>query len=504
MKTGLKTRGSKQSGYVMMIIVLLLAVAALGVTMSQSSTQTFTRTTKLSDDRSEDFYASEESLNTAVNWLRTNSTGLAMGYSRTNFYTLFDRTAPSVGTNDASTFTVPTKIKMNGSNNSVFLSTAAAGATSNLPSMTDTVTGTAFNASGTFDGSPMGDHEVRVTLVDAIAIDPTKDYGDTSLGNPSPDTDFNPVYRVDAFRALTGGSHLLGYIVGQLVLDYGVGFYGRDFVEARQDCDSYLSNNGAYGAGTKRANCTVGSNGEVRVLNNEIIYGSARTNGSFNTASPWGGKICADFVANCPNAGQTCSGGSCAVPALPTYSPWATYCPSNQGDLTIAVNSTLTVPGNAPNQKCWNAITINNNRTLTLTSTQYPYFIDTFNIANNSQINFQPSPATGTINIYVRNITGDSFNGNQMFNTNNKPYQLRIHYLGTDPLTLNGTAMIKGFIVAPYAGVTISGNFDYQGGVKATSLTMTGSGAIHYDESGDVTTISDTSYEVRQVEEHYK
>jgi hypothetical protein len=248
----------------------------------------------------------------------------------------------------------------------------------------------------------------------------------------------------------------------------------------------------------------VGSNSTIQVHQNEMIYGTARTNGGFNNSSPYGGKICSDFAAGCPNVGETCQGASCTVPGLPVYSSWGSYCPSNQGDLTINANSTLLVAGNAANQKCWNKIKVNSGKTLTIRTTNYSYFIDTFDIANNAVINFSPNPGNGTINLYVKSFVGDKFNGNQVFNVNNKPYQLRIHYLGTADLTMNGTAAMSAFLIAPYAGVNVQGTFDYSGGIKAKSLSCTGSGLLHYDESGDITTLSDVSYKLRNVNERYR
>jgi hypothetical protein len=115
-----------------------------------------------------------------------------------------------------------------------------------------------------------------------------------------------------------------------------------------------------------------------------------------------------------------------------------------------------------------------------------------------------PSPATGVVNLYVENFTGNKFNGGQVINTSNKPYQLRIHYLGTSNLTLNGNAEMRSFLVAPYAAVDVQGSFEYYGGIKATALTFTGSGDIHYDESGNITTLSDVQYRLRNMENHYR
>jgi hypothetical protein len=199
-----------------------------------------------------------------------------------------------------------------------------------------------------------------------------------------------------------------------------------------------------------------------------------------------------------------CQGPACEVAGLPTFSSWNTYCPTNRGAITPSSGSVLTVAGNSPGDKCWSRVTVSANRIVTLTSTTFPYFIDELNIANNGRVNFAPSPSTGTITLYVRKITGDTFNGNQVFNINNKPYQLRLNYLGTDNLRLDGTAAMHTFVIAPYAAIQVQGNFTFRGGIKATALTFTGNGSVHYDESGDITTLKGMNYQIRNLNQVYR
>ncbi|NMC63203.1 MAG: hypothetical protein GYA55_08535 [SAR324 cluster bacterium] len=166
----------------------------------------------------------------------------------------------------------------------------------------------------------------------------------------------------------------------------------------------------------------------------------------------------------------------------------------------------ITIASNAVSDKCWRLFKINGvHDSAVLKTTNYSYFFKTLDIPNNGLgLTLNPNPAGATINIYTMKITGDKFNANQMINTNNKPYQLRLHYLGTDALTVNGNADLSLFIVAPYADVTVSGNSGYYGGIKAKSLSFTGNGSIHYDESGDITTLSDVQYKVRDVVGRYR
>lgn len=494
----------EEGGYILLGVIVLVAVAAVIVGSSLELSSTSTRSNLAALQRSNEYYEAEETLSAAASWLRAQSTSMVSPFSRVNFYTLFDRSSPSYGQNDTSIFKIHTKVKLQGTSQSGLLSNNSSIGVTAFPSSTDTVSGAAFNSSSVFSAASLGNKKVRITLIDAVAVDSSKDFGDVDGGNPAPQTDFTPIYRVDSMESTTNGSHLYGYVVGSLQYDYGIGFYGKNFIEVRQPCDSYLSNNGPYTSSSKRANCSIGSNSNIKIHQSTSVYGTARTNGVFTASSPYGGKVCSDFASGCPNSGQTCSGASCNVAALPTYSAWTIYCPTNQGSVTPASGSTLSVSGNAANQKCWNTVTIGNNKVVTLNSTSYPYFIDTLDVSNTGRINFAPNPSSGTINLYVRNIVGDKFNGNQVFNVNNKPYQLRLHYLGTNALTLNGTADMNAFMIAPYASVSVQGNFVYQGGIKALDLTFTGSGSIRYDESGDITTLQDISYKLRNIGEVYR
>jgi hypothetical protein len=493
-----------ESGYILAGVIMLLALSAMIVAASLNYAASDSRTILAMKRRSTEYYTAEDSLNRAATWLRAQNQNLASCFNRANFYTAFKRTSPTVGANDTSVFTVPTKIKMQGTNNSVILTNSNSLATAAFPATTNVITGAAYNAVTQFPNAPLGQDVVRVTMVDAIAINPASDFGDPALGNAPPQTDFFPVYRVDSMKGLTQGGHVYAYDVGKLLVNYGVAFYGQNFINIHQPCDSYISNNGPYGGANVRANCIAGSNATASIQQSKTLYGTLSTNGTIDNNPPNGGPVCADFVAGCPHHGSTCQGASCHVPGLPVYSAWNVYCPVDQGNVTPANGATLTVAGNNANQKCWNTVTVGNNTTVNLTTTVYTYFINTLNIAHNGTLNFAPNPNNGTITLYVQNLNGGSINGNQVLNTNNKPYQLRIHYLGNTSLTMNGSAAINAFMIAPYASVTVQGNFTYSGGLKALDLTFTGSGNVHYDESGSISTINGVQYTIRNAMEHYR
>ena len=202
------------------------------------------------------------------------------------------------------------------------------------------------------------------------------------------------------------------------------------------------------------------------------------------------------------------------MPLLEHYDTWATYCPSQKPSVTYSVDDTLSVvdsdPSDAeilPIDRCWEEVIVNTGTRLTLDSTNSPYYIKTLDLKNNSTsiIDVNPSPAGGTVELWVEKIVGDKLNGNQSINSTGRPVQFHLIYLGTDPLTLNGNADMNVGLVAPNAEVTVSGNFDYHGALLAKRLTLTGSGGIHYDESlGGTGDISDIQFRLREVAQYYR
>ena len=496
MKTSASVR-EREEGLALIAFLLMVSIGAVIIAGSLTLASNDLRTNSSATTRSRNFFDVESTLGDSISWFRSHGGDLVTPFKRDNFYASFDRSSPGVGSNDSSLFTIPTRVKLKGSSSSaLFVSNNQLGSSS-FPT-TLTAGGSSFAAGTSFTGASNTGLLYRATLVDAIAVDPSKDYGPPPAAPP--ETDFYPVYRLDVMSALDRGAHIYGYLIGSMTYTDTVGFYGRDYVQAMQECDSYISSDGAYGGANKRAHCPVGSNGEVRVHQNEEIYGSVRTNGDIVETTPFGGKICSDFATNCPNKGSTCEGATCAVPGLPTMSPWTTYCPTDQGDRTISANSTYTVAGNNANQKCWNTVHINSNRTLTLTSTNYPYFIKTLSFQNssNARLNIAPNPPTGIVTLFVESFSGGTVNGN------NRPSQFKIYYLGSSPLTLNGTAAMSAAIVAPNGGVNVQGNFEFKGGIMATFLNWTGSGKVHYDESLGGTVLTGQTFRLRGMIQYYR
>lgn len=493
-----------QQGHVLLGAVVLLALSMLTVTGLLKLSTSSVRSSYASKVRTREYTNSEASIGDAVSWMRANSQAMLSAFRRDEFYTRFTRTEPTIGDNDDSIFQIPTRIKLAGTNDSAFIVTDLSMGTPRFPALTNITTLASFPIVSNFQSADVGPSKVRITLLDAIAEDPTKDFGAPPSATPT--TDFRPVYRIDSMTATDSGGHVYAIVTTDLLNLFDIGFYGQDYLEFRQACDSYQSASGAYSNATKRAHCTVGSNSTSQIHKSETIYGSLRTNGTINEESPYGGDVCSDFASGCVNEGEKCSGEDCSVPLLEQFQTWAVYCPTDQGNIAPAT-STLTLAGTAPSQVCWNRLRIGNNTTITLNSTNSPYYFKILEFMNssNSRLNVQPNPVTGKVEVYVETITGNSINGNQAFNTNNTPGQFTLYYLGTNALTFNGNAQFRGTIVAPKARVTVSGSFEYYGALLAKELALTGAGNVHYDESlSGNGKVSDVQFKIVEIGQRYR
>ena len=474
---------NNERGYALLTIVMVLSLAAMLMSSSLLQSATGLRTSDAANVRAENFASAESSIERAVSWLRQNSQKMVLPFRREEFYNKMSRAGAAVGSNDTSAFQVPTRIRMSGNNNTVMLVSDNILGSANYPATEDITTNIAVVAAAEFAAADFGDAEVRLTLVDVVAKEPTEDFGNPPAAAPT--TDFYPVYRLDAMTDIDSGSHVTAIVTGNVVNLFDIGFYGETYLEFRQSCDSYRSSDGPYSAGTRRANCVVGSNSTSAIHKNEEVYGSIKTNGDIDADPPFGGEACADFIAGCPNKGETCAGEDCGVPLLEDFETWSSYCPTDQGALLVANGTTmdLTLSSGDPMDNCWDTVTIEQNAKLVLKTSDYPYFFKTIIFDHNTaQMEADPATAGGVIQLFVETLDGNSINGNQAVNASGLPHQLIMYYLGAADLTLNGNADMYLALVAPNAHVDVLGNFDYYGALLANSLNLSGSGAVHYDE----------------------
>lgn len=520
----------REEGFVLMAVIVLLTAALFltGAALTYASNgRVAIAATRQSDF---EYLNAESTAQEAYAWLNQYSADWGSLFSGGVFTTTFTRSAePSIGSNDKGPLPIPTRIKTLGTNNSVILhKDPEVFGPAVFPNTTNLISGAPFQPIQRFAAVDFRKGLARITLIDAIPLDP---------GNLSA-TEYSPVFRIDAIREPNRGGHVTMYVTGKMQTASGSGFVGRSYLEMRQSCDSYQSSqtSPSYSTTRRRANCPIGSEGTINIHSNTTIFGSATTKGVVATSSPWGGSLCASFACGCPVKGTVCANASCSTPVINlTPSSFAAACPNSGANLTIStgnsdstawtiestssVNPSTNTPTGTPSKtyrnNCWTSLKVNSGNWVRFRAglngtAPTAFYIKQLDLANNSTILFDDNGGK-QITLYVEQIVGNTYNGNQIGGLKSKssgtmiaPNMLKINYWGTAPLTLNGTATMNSFLVAPNAAVTVSGNFTYNGGIMADRLTTTGSGALHYDETGGNAVNVDMQLRLRSINEYYR
>lgn len=477
-----------EKGYMLLGVLFVLSLSLMVTSGLMSATASHAKVRATVKIQADSYYKVEETLAKVSSWMQDNSKYLLTPFTQANFNTNFDLGTPSNGDNEGLDFSVPTMVKMKSTNDSVMLSNNAFFGESAFPATTHFDTGASFDAVSEFANADFGQANARVILI----------WARSTAGN------YEPIFRVDV---ITGnnpdrGVHSFSYLYSTLasVASSAVGFYGKDGFSTQTSnnkCASYQYTyaSGAWTRGAVKSNCYIASDQNINVKSQ--ISGTVLTNldNGVTLFSPSGAV-----------SGTICEGAGCHAYAPTALSAWSTTCATNQGDLTINSNTTLTPSGSAPAQNCWQDITVNANKTLTFDSLTYEYHIRKLWIKGSGRIAFPVVPEGSQIKIYVEEIVGDNLNGNMLVNTNNAPNTLKIFYTGTNSFTFNGTASIHTFFDAPYADVTLNGNFNYYGGVTSKTLDIKGNASFYYDEAngGSAPALSDMNFAIRKASQRYR
>jgi hypothetical protein len=475
-----------EQGYVMLGVVILLALSMLLSMGMLSSASTNAKTRHIVRTQADNYYEVEETLNSVVGWLQTNSKSMVTPFLEANFATNFDVGEPTVGDNEGEHFDVPTMVKMKGTNDSVMLSNNSFFGQSAFPDAEHLDSGAVFDAFNEFADAELGGANARIVLVWARETD----------GN------YEPVYRVDV---MTGnnpdrGVHSYSYVYSTLVTSNpAVNFYGRDSLTLQSpnnECYSYAySHDGAaWSSGAQRANCGIASDG--------MISTSARINGSANanqnpgvTLNPPSGDV----------SGSTCENAGCHGYALPAVNDWATYCPGGGADVAVPMNGSQSLATGG----CYRDLTVDNKGVLYLEDTSAPYYFRSMNFgANFARVEFGPGgvvPVGDKVTVYVETMGNDHINGNLFYNPSNAPSQVEIIYVGANDLTLNGTSAINMLLTAPNARTVVNGNFNMHGGIWARDLDVLGRARLWADESvAGVPVVSDMNFSLKKTSQRYR
>ncbi|MBL7661563.1 hypothetical protein JNK13_02310 [bacterium] len=525
MRTILKASGhvrrpqrSNESGYVLIIATLLLALGGLMVAQALTKTQSFTRTLYAERKRAANYYKVEDTFTKVKDWFHDywwlanayNDEAQAYYFSKWHFYNVFKRTTASVGSNDtgaygpsgsqtrtivSSTAVTPTLVKLQGTTNSAMLTSDDLMGSNSLPNLNapETTNNDTATPTSTFRSAiDFNSVYARVTLLDAVILDTYRDYGDpvgTATGLPH--TDYEPIWQLDASLGGAGGTRLISQMRGIAKYDDAVGFYGKAGFITRRNCDSYQSDLGAYSITNKSSSCTVGTKDtQAQIGSANIILGNIYSGGG-SVLDPDGGtagRACTDLT--CSQLAYKCTNHSDCdrfFQPLASYSNWNLYCSSHQAAVVVSGATTLSPTENTAAQRCWTSVTVNAGGVLTLNSDK-SYFFQTLTLDPGGTIVIAP-PAGKKVHLYVSTITGNTINGSRINNTA-QPYRFMLHYMGASALTVQTDSVYAGHIIAPNASVTISGdNGDFYGSV-ATAYTLTATGTnsyLHMDLSGSKT-----------------
>lgn len=484
------------------VLIFIVICSAILMGWSKNSISTL-RTAGADRIRTSTYNQAETGLNTAVSWLRDNSTNMFTLFTQANFCNNFVRNAsPAYSSNDPSSgsFAIPSRIRWVSANTtSPVLSNQASLGTTSFQNVG------AFNTTTSFNSVNFGNNLVKITLVDALPVTPT-----ATTTCPGITTDFYPVFRVDSMTGNSSGSRVFGYVSGDMIQNGGIpGFYGETGITQAQDCVSFNFTGpppANVATAQQRAQCTIASRGNITFANNAEVYGTVTS----------AGTITAGHECQSPPS-QACSPSN-GSPATTVTDPFAGrvnpftaggWCSTHPagGALNPANGSTITPPADGT---CYSSFTLANNASVTLSAGTY-YINGTLNFGNNAAIRL-PSLATlgsGKVTVHFLSlpVSGGwaNINANNTVNSTAPPSRLEMNYWGNQQLRLNGNSNFAMAFWAPNALVQLQGNTNYYGALLARTLNNTGSANMIYDESmGFSPVTSDVNYALRNVEETYR
>lgn len=450
----------------MLISVIVLMALTLLVAAGLISTKNTEAVVKsASSEQVKNYNAVEKTMSKTVAWLKSNSANIVAAFSAENFNTNFDITAPASGTNESENLSVPTLVKIKGTTNSAMLSNSKLFGVSAFPISKNINNGTSFDAVSAFAAADLGEANTRIILV----------WARNNKGN------YQPVFRVDTITDISSdkGVHSFTYVYSTLVSSSSAAFYATGPIVLKTEnnsCSSYSWEHGtsSWGKSEPQSNCILASDSTISL--SAKVNGNVFSKSAVQTNSP-GSEI----------SGTLCKDNSnCHALSLTNLKSWELSCgSSNQGDLNITSDITLSAKGSAPSQNCWRDVTISANRTLTLDTTDYPYHFRTLTLknGNNSKIAFKNLNAGQNITLNFEKISGNSINAKQWFNNRNAPNQIKLRITGSDNLVINGEEEFRADILAPQVEVTLNGNYDFHGGIRSKSINVKGNTKLYADQA---------------------
>jgi hypothetical protein len=228
--------------------------------------------------------------------------------------------------------------------------------------------------------------------------------------------------------------------------------------------DSYDSSKGAYSSahGSKGP---VGTNstakGAINLSGGAKIYGDA-------LVGPGGDP--AKVITT--NGGAVIYGTKSALAAAKDMAPMAD--PGGGSQTTFANGTTL-----SSGTYRASSVNLNGNGTATISGDVNLYVTGSMTVSGNAEIILLPG---SSLTVYVSGSVNIS--GGGIVNRTLNPHSLVIFGTATcTSVTYSGNSDLYGAIYAPEAAAAISGNSSIYGSLIGAAVTLSGGGAVHYDES---------------------
>ncbi len=512
MKTYKKNTAGKEDGFILIGVMILAALAMTLTAATLTSTANISKAHAVVKIHNNRYYEVENYIGQVTAWLQDNSKYLVSGFTDVNFQSNFDYTvgtAPTVGTNEAAYFGVPTIVKAKGTTESVMISNNSTFGSSNFPNLDHVNNGDTLNVVNdfisNFPNADNGGINLRVIL---LAI---KESG----------LDFSPIFRIDA---ITGnnpdrGVHLYTFVHGAFIDDIydDSGIYGHQYADlgGSSACWSkkFTEVGGTWKIGAASNNCNIQSQGDIIVTSSSNIHGSGETNKTDGINASSESRIT-------DNNSAGCEGPGCHLSDLVLTDNWATKCPSGGDSITISSHDTLALGVSSKKgvlvgvndyttSDCYDKIIIQN-KTLTLTSANDigKYLIREIDFQGGKpQLDIAPSASDKTIEVHFEKISHNSINGKNVINASNSPKQLKMFYSGTDQLKLNGKAKIKLHLYSPFAQVYANGTFEFYGKINALNFKTSGTEDLFSDEinsSGTISYPNDLAFNTQKISHRFR
>ena len=259
------------------------------------------------------------------------------------------------------------------------------------------------------------------------------------------------------------------------------GAFGHDYLymDSNARVDSYNSSAGSYaaqavnGSGSDQhaaSNGHIGSNGDVSLDQNAIVWGNATAGPSHSTT----------VLGNAQVTGTTTPAAEqMQLPVLnvPSY--------PSLGNLTVNANSTL-----ASGNYNYGNLIINSTKTLTITG---PANIVCSNLRVRSNSSLLVDATNGPVTWYV--IDNFVLDANAVIrSTNYIPADVRLNLLSDnvidpgvnvhlDDVDFESNSAIHGTVFAPHARVILNSNFQMFGAIIARSVDVNSNARFHFDEA---------------------